>query len=269
MSNYDQIYQYFTKPLAQFFVNLVPIRIHPNYYTWVSFTGCLVACYVLFSHDPDDFNKYQWLFLGIALAVYNIMDSMDGIVARMEGIPSCEGEVLDHMIDAVCTVTPMSGGWMAKNPLLMTRRLYLGHSVFLLSHVHHRFSGEPLMQGIMGFGVDGAELLAALLSIIWFFVPSKDSVASSGILFFTIHVIDWMSLGGILWFGVLCFKTLIEKQCWHMLNEDVLMWLLWSVIGYIWAPTHVAGLVTMGWQFIAVVFTASLFFFPYLISYLS
>jgi len=221
----------------------------------------MASCFVLFGNGSDDYNRVPWLLVGIALAVYNIMDSMDGIVARLEQIPSCEGEVLDHMIDAVCTVTPLASGWMFNSPQLMSQRMYLGHSVFLLSHIHHRFSGGPLVQGIMGFGVDAAEVLGALISIVWFFRPPQDGWLGGGILFFCVNVVDWMSIIGIFWFGYLCLHILWTKKCWEMLNEDLLLWISYATLGYVWSPAHVAGQKTMSWQFICIVFTISLFFY--------
>jgi len=256
-----------TKPLASFFVNLMPVRLHPNSYTWTGFVVCLVAIFWVFSNDPDSYNRFPWLFLGICVIIYNIMDSMDGIVARLEQIPSCEGEVLDHMIDAVCTVTPLAGGWISGNPLLMSRRLLTAHTTFLLSHIHHRFSGGPLIQGIAGFGVDAAELLGGILAIIWFFRPSESSLFGQCYVTFVLTIEDILSYLGILYFGGLSLQIFIKKSrelgkpYWEMINEDLILWCTFAIFGWLWSPIHTRGLKTLSWQFVCILFTMSLFFY--------
>jgi len=195
------------------------------------------------------------------------MDSMDGIVARLEQIPSCEGEVLDHMIDAVCTVTPLAGGWITGDPTLMSRRMYLAHTTFFLSHVHHRFSGGPLIQGIAGFGVDAAELLGGILALTWFFEPSKTSLFGRGYAFFVLTFEDILGVLGILYFGGLSLLIFIKKSTeqrgpyWDMINEDLILWFTFATLGYLWCPEHTQGLKTLSWQFVCILFTMSLFFY--------
>jgi len=275
MSQYDKVYDYITKPLASFFVKLIPIRLHPNTYTWTGFCCCLLAIYLLFSSDPDAYNRGHWLFLGVAVIIYNIMDSMDGIVARLENIPSCEGEVLDHMIDAVCTVTPLAGGWITRIPSVMSRRMYVAHTVFFLSHVLHRFSGGPLVQGIGGFGVDATELLGGVLAIVWFLHPSETGLFGRGYVFFVTTVEDVCAFAGILYFGGLCLQIFLKKSkelnryYWEMVNEDLILWFTFATLGWLWSPVHTAGLKTLSSQFICIVFTMSLFFYRTLYQKLS
>jgi len=195
------------------------------------------------------------------------MDSMDGIVARLEQIPSCEGEVLDHMIDAVCTVTPLAGGWISGNPALMSRRVLAAHTTFFLSHVHHRFSGGPLIQGIGGFGVDAAELLGGILAIIWYFRPSENSLFGQCYLTFVIKLEDFFAVLGILYFGGLSAQVFIKKSMelnkpyWEMINEDLILWCTFAGLGWYWSPSHTDGLKTLSWQFVCLLFTMSLFFY--------
>ena len=80
----------------------------------VSFITAIVAGYSFYMADLDE---KQWLLIG-ALMVFltAVFDALDGIVARMRGIASRRGDLVDHTLDRVSDIIIVGG--IALGPLV-------------------------------------------------------------------------------------------------------------------------------------------------------
>ena len=76
------------QPLGRF---LVALHITPNQLTWTSFAfGLLSGCTLAYGHFG---------FGGFFAVIAGFLDSLDGLVARMSGVSSDAGEILDATVD--------------------------------------------------------------------------------------------------------------------------------------------------------------------------
>ncbi len=101
------------RPLAVAIAKLLlPLKIHPIVVTFVFLVVGIVAYFLIL--------KEQFVFAGILVLIKNVLDSVDGSLARLRGKPSLVGRYADSIADAILNTLWIYGlyqicgnGWVA------------------------------------------------------------------------------------------------------------------------------------------------------------
>lgn len=150
-------YKYIMGPFYNRLIHVVPMWIAPNAITFIGFILAISGHALLMYHSPQfETQAPSWVYVysGVALTVYMILDNLDGKQARRTQSSSPLGHLFDHGCDALnVTLSGMSvmatiqlgAGWMS-----MTLLSSLGHMMVFAATLEEYFTGAMILRVFNG-----------------------------------------------------------------------------------------------------------------------
>ncbi|MFH0815618.1 MAG: CDP-alcohol phosphatidyltransferase family protein [Methanobacteriota archaeon] len=105
---------------------------HPDTLTWSSL-GCAIFAGVCFAASV--YGVY-WLFVGaVFVAMNGVLDALDGKLAKMSGLASARGDLLDHVVDRYADFFMLGGIMLSPYSRHLSLGLLALMGVFLTSYM--------------------------------------------------------------------------------------------------------------------------------------
>lgn len=145
-------FKYLINPFCVYVQYRIPACISPNTITWIGFFSMMTSFFAILCFDSNLTNppKLLSLFNAIAIIIYIMADSIDGIHARNTNQSSPLGKVLDHFVDSFCVFA----AWLS-----LCSALRLGYSTLSISFLYALLLGFYLAEidekytGILTFSI--------------------------------------------------------------------------------------------------------------------
>lgn len=177
-------------------------RVKPNHITLISLLGHIPVVWALWSHRP--------LLAGLLLAVFGIMDSLDGALARVQKSASIKGMFFDAASDRVKEVMVYVGiaGWVP---------IYISGQDFI--HSNGYFSGYWLVTAVCG------------MSLVVSYIKAKGEVAASGIAKNTLNAqeLNKVFADGIARYEIRMALVILGLFTGHIIG---VLWILLALISF-------------------------------------
>lgn len=198
-------YKYVMGPLYSRLIHLVPMWVAPNTVTFTGFLLTVSGHALLMGYAPkldEPAPNWVYLYAGLALFVYMVLDNLDGKQARRTNSSSPLGHLFDHGCDALnVTLSGMSllatvqlgAGWMS-----MTLLSSLGHLMLFAATLEEYFTGAMVLRELNGpnEGIIAMSLLQILTAFlgpsVW--TMSVPLPASGGLRMSVSHVIYYLGV---------------------------------------------------------------------------
>jgi ethanolaminephosphotransferase len=170
-------YKYVMSPLYDRLVHFLPLWLAPNAVTLIGFLLVLTSHAALLYHTPQlDTGAPPWtyIFVGVSLFTYMVLDNLDGRQARRTRSSSPLGHLFDHGCDAFnVTVSGVSflatlqvGSGMQSYAILFM----CGHFICYAASLEEYFTGAMILREINGPN-EGLILMSILHTCTGFFGP--------------------------------------------------------------------------------------------------
>lgn len=150
-------YKYVLGPLYSRLIHLLPLWMAPNLVTFLGFLITLSGHALLMYHAPTfDTSSPRWVYIysGLTLFVYMVLDNLDGKQARRTGSSSPLGHLFDHGCDALnVTLSGMSvlASVQLGSGVMSASLLYsLGHLPTFMANVEEYFTGCMILRELNG-----------------------------------------------------------------------------------------------------------------------
>jgi ethanolaminephosphotransferase len=156
-ADHSVTYKYVMAPLYDRLVRLVPRGVAPNAVTLVGFVLIIVSHLVLMWFSPkleEAAPGWVYVFVGVSLATYMVLDNLDGRQARRTGSSSPLGHLFDHGCDAFnVTISGVSFIAMLQlGPGVVSYAMlfFVGHLICFAASLEELFTGAMVLREING-----------------------------------------------------------------------------------------------------------------------
>eukprot|EP00177_Eucheuma_denticulatum_P007347 GFKZ01013368.1.p1 GENE.GFKZ01013368.1~~GFKZ01013368.1.p1 ORF type:complete len:398 (+),score=42.77 GFKZ01013368.1:582-1775(+) len=150
-------YKYILNPLYTRLIHFLPLWLAPNAITFLGFLIVLAGHITLLSYAPTFTTlapSWAYLFAGLSLLIYMILDNLDGKQARRTASSSPLGHLFDHACDALnVTLSGMTmlatirlGPGRMSTSLLFT----LGQLCAFTANLEEYFTGAMILREVNG-----------------------------------------------------------------------------------------------------------------------
>ncbi len=178
-------------------------RIRPNHITLVSLLGHFTVVWALWHHRP--------LVAALLLAIFGIMDSLDGALARLQKSDSVTGMLYDAVSDRIKEVLVYVG--LAGFVSIYTAYINGDYSV----HIDGNFAGYWLIVAVCG------------MSLVVSYIKAKGEVAASGQGAHNAQELNRVFVGGIARYEIRMAFVIVGLLTGQIIN---VLWFLLVLISF-------------------------------------
>lgn len=196
-ADFSVTYKYVMGPFYDWLIRFVPAGLAPNAVTLLGFVLILASHGVMMFYAPtlsEECPRWVYVFVGVSLWTYMVLDNLDGRQARRTGSSSPLGHLFDHGCDAF-NVTISGVSFMAMlqlGPGLASCLMLfaVGHLICYAASLEEYFTGAMILREINGpneglilmsglhilTGVLGPQIWRAPLTILGYTLPRNEWV---------------------------------------------------------------------------------------------
>lgn len=156
-ADYSITYKYVMAPIYDRLVKLLPAGLAPNAVTLIGFVLIILSHLTLMWFSPrleEPAPGWVYIFVGVSLATYMVLDNLDGRQARRTGSSSPLGHLFDHGCDAFnVTISGLSfiamlqlGPGLGSYAMLF----FVGHLICFAASMEELFTGAMILREING-----------------------------------------------------------------------------------------------------------------------